>query len=321
MNSPARSASRESETPSQLLASWNERLLRRQAEVARLAAAELEQFGPASRLVEACRHAVLNTPSNRVRAILALGMAETAGVGADVGLSAAGIEFVVSAAKAVDDFPSMDDSTSRGGVSSVCAAFGLGTGLLASYALIAAAYRCFVENSIRIASTSLPHAKEMNQRLPLALSALSDSIGARGAALGQLRDLSNEPTANEEELMGVIDLKTANLYVMAATAGWTLGGGDLGRLPDVGAAARHLGRAMQIKDDIEDAEMDAAAGRRCNYAHERGVEVAALRLSTEIAAYEDRVLGLGVERGTLSCLALPPRLQLHASKYSAAADC
>ena len=303
------------------LAAWSRHIAQAQSEVTELVQRELDRLGPPSTLLEACKHALLTTPSNRIRAILVKGMGQAANPETDLSLAIAGVEFVVSAAKAVDDLPSMDNSPDRGGVTSVHSAFGPGTALLASYALIAGGYACLQHNAQHIASSSLPHALEAYPRLARVVQELSDSIGARGAALGQFRDLANVAAKDEEDLLSVIDLKTSSLYVMAATTGWVLAGGDLERLQTVHTAAIHLGRGMQIKDDIEDAPQDAASGRRCNYATEYGLTLAYLRLRTELDGYRTAIQSLPGDRATLETLALPIQLALRSHGTTEPTDC
>ena len=303
------------------LLSWSRHIVQAQADVTELVRRELDRLGPPSPLLDACKHALLTTPSNRIRAILAKGMGQAANPQTDLSLAIAGVEFVVSAAKAVDDLPSMDNSPDRGGVTSVHSTFGTGTALLASYALIAGGYACLQQCAQQIASSSLPHAAESYHRLAQVIQELSNSIGARGAALGQLRDLANLPMKDEEDLLSVIDLKTSQLYVMAATAGWVLAGGDLQHLATVHTAATHLGRGMQIKDDIEDAPQDAAAGRRCNYVTEYGLTLAYLRLRTELDGYRTAIQSLPGDRSTLEALALPIQLALRSHGPTEPTDC
>jgi len=309
-----------SKGPDPLLA-WSRHIVQAQADVTELVRRELDRLGPPSPLLDACKHALLTTPSNRIRAILVKGMGQAANPQTDLSLAIAGVEFVVSAAKAVDDLPSMDNSPDRGGITSVHTTFGTGTALLASYALIAGGYACLQHCAHQIASSSVPHAAESYLRLARVVQELSHSIGAGGAALGQLRDLANLPMKDEEELLSVIDLKTSQLYVMAATAGWVLAGGNLEQLPTVHAAATHLGRGMQIKDDIEDAPQDTAAGRRCNYATEYGLTLAYLRLRAELDAYRAAIQSLPGDRSTLEALALPILLALRSHGTTEPTDC
>jgi Polyprenyl synthetase len=193
--------------------------------------------------------------------------------------------------------------------------------ILSKCMVIAGGYACLQHNAQQIASSSLPHAVEAYPRLARVVQELSDSIGARGAALGQSRDLANVAAKDEEDLLSVIDLKTSKLYVMAATAGWVLGGGNLEHLGTVHTAATHLGRGMQIKDDIEDAPQDTASGRRCNYATEYGLTLTHLRLRAELEGYRAAIRSLPGDRSTLEALALPIQLALRSPGAAEPTDC
>lgn len=250
-----------------------------------------------------------------------MAMGQAAGNGADLNLSVAGVEFVVSAAKAVDDLPFMDNSPVRGGIATSHSAFGVATTLLASYALIAGGYNCLKFNADLIASSSLFYAHTSYSRLARVIQEFSECIGGNGAALGQCLDLSNMPTKDENELLSLIDLKTSRLYAMAATVGWVLGGGELLHLDTVQIAAIHLGRGMQIKDDLEDADQDAAAGRRSNYALEFGQAVAQLRIRSELNGYQESVRSLPGEHPLLEALSLPLYLSLHSYGQSSSNEC
>lgn len=282
---------------------------------------EVERLGPPGPLLDACKHALLVNPSNRIRAILVMGMAQAAGTEADLSLAVAGVEFIISAAKAVDDLPFMDDSSERGGVAASHSAFGVGNTLLASYVLITGGYDCVRLNADQIASSSLCYADTSHRRLARVIQEFSDCIGARGAALGQCRDLSNVRAKDEDDLLSVIDLKTSKLYAMAATTGWLLGGGDLQLLGAVRTAAMHLGRGMQIKDDIEDADQDSAAGRRFNYAVEYGLTVAQLRIRSELSCYQNAIRSLPGEHSLLEALSLPLYLSFSSHNLSAPTEC
>ncbi|HKQ61866.1 MAG TPA: polyprenyl synthetase family protein, partial [Candidatus Polarisedimenticolaceae bacterium] len=92
--------------------------------------------GPAARLVEAMRYAVLGG-GKRLRPILALTACEACGGAADAALApAAALELIHTYSLVHDDLPAMDDDDLRRGRPTVHRAFGEAEAILAGDALV-----------------------------------------------------------------------------------------------------------------------------------------------------------------------------------------
>jgi geranylgeranyl diphosphate synthase type II len=205
----------------------------------------LEGLGEKSVLRDACEYA-LGGGGKRLRPAIVLMIAEALGT-IDVTAAAMSVECFHTASLIADDLPCMDDDLMRRGRLSTHKVFGEATAILASYTLIAAGYGGIYQNSL----------SQDPKRAILCLKAATDAAGLQGATQGQFFDLfSQDPSL--EVALDVIYKKTVTLFEIAFLFGWVFGGGDLAAIPDVKAAANHLGLAFQIADDLDDGEQDAS---------------------------------------------------------------
>ncbi len=207
-------------------------------------------IGPAERdLLAAMRHAALGGGKRLrpflVHAAAALGVADAAAV-LRVG---AAIELVHAYSLVHDDLPAMDDAATRRGRPSCHVAFGEATAILAGDALQALAFEA-------LARADWPAPAELRAGL---VAGLARAAGAAGMCGGQAIDLAAEGAAlDEAAIVRLQALKTGALIAFACEAGARLAGLDPERLARVGAYARALGLAFQIKDDLLDATASAA---------------------------------------------------------------
>jgi geranylgeranyl pyrophosphate synthase len=210
--------------------------------------------GDPGRLVEAMRYSLL-APGKRIRPLLALAAAETAGgIDDNVRLAAASVELVHCYSLIHDDLPAMDDDDFRRGRPSNHKAFGEATAILAGDALLTLAFDWIAEAG--------EHAGQAARYLRAA-RALAHGAGVRGMVRGQARDLGAPPPTTLEALEVLHSEKTAALFEAALKVGALAAGAP----PDaVTALARYgtaYGIAFQHADDRDDAEhgQHAAAAR------------------------------------------------------------
>lgn len=234
-------------------------------------------------LKEACAYA-LTSGGKRFRPALVLMVADAVGRGGDAGNAAAAIEFFHTASLIADDLPCMDDDDERRNRPSLHRAFGEATALLASYALIAAGYRCLADNAAVLRAAPLGQIVDAGIACQLALENASYNTGLDGAAGGQQMDLF-PADATLETVKEVIQKKTISLFEISFVFGWLFGGGDPNKLEMVKQAAFHLGLAFQVADDIADTKQDASHGYALNMAVLLGKEAAESLICRELNAY------------------------------------
>jgi geranylgeranyl pyrophosphate synthase len=239
--------------PSPSLGEW---IAARRAELDRLFEARLTTpaAGDPGRLLEAMRYSLL-APGKRIRPLLALAAAETAGpvdrdgLG-DVLLACGAVELVHCYSLIHDDLPAMDDDDFRRGRPSNHKAFGEATAILAGDALLTLAFDWIAEAGER--------ASEPRQYLA-ASRALARAAGAFGMVRGQARDLGEPPPETLAALETLHGEKTGALFRAAVV----VGGHAVGVSPDLLASLARFGTAygvaFQHADDLTDEEHEAHA--------------------------------------------------------------
>ena len=234
-------------------ASWVEA---RRAELSALLEARMlpPGDGDPGRLVEAMGYSLL-APGKRIRPLLAMAAAETAGpLDDNVRLACASVELIHCYSLIHDDLPAMDDDDFRRGRPSNHKAFGEATAILAGDALLTLAFDWIAEAGERAGEPG---------RYLRAARALAHGAGVRGMVRGQARDLGAPPPTTLEALELLHGEKTAALFEAALKVGALAAGAT----PDaVTALARYgtaYGIAFQHADDRDDAEhgQHAAAAR------------------------------------------------------------
>lgn len=232
----------------------------------------IAQMGPPSVVRDACLYA-LSSPGKRIRPCLTLMVSEALGHGADVRMSALGVEFFHTASLVADDLPSMDDDESRRNMPTVHKKFGEGIALLSSYALIAEGYACIAKNAEAVKNRSCSFSDRWSVLCSEALVNATYNTGLNGATGGQFLDLV-PPDISLSTIREIIHKKTGSLFEIAFVFGWLFGGGELSLLGEVKRAAYHFGMAFQIADDLGDREQDAVNQRLVNVANVFGEEAA-----------------------------------------------
>ena len=212
----------------------------------RLDALVPEASGPAARLTDAARYALL-APGKRLRPLLAMAAAEHWGGNPEDALDGGcAVEMVHAASLILDDLPSMDDASLRRGRATVHKVFGEDVAVLAAVALLARAF-----GVLSACAAIAPGAR-------LRLSAeLAEAVGFDGLTGGQTRDLHQRDGADLDDLAVLNRQKTGVLFEVSAMVGALAAGAD----EQIDAARRFgetLGSAFQIRDDLLDREADAA---------------------------------------------------------------
>lgn len=254
------------------------------AEVAAAVEAELDgllsfERPDAAELVEGMRYTALGAGKRLrpflVHAAAAVGEADPRAV-RRVG---AAIELIHAYSLVHDDLPAMDDAELRRGRPACHKIYGEAGGILVGDALQALAFEA-------LARDDGPCDAATRARL---VAGLARAAGVLGMCGGQALDLAAERQAlDEPAIVRLQRLKTGALIAFAADAGCILGGVDAERRAAVARWAENLGLAFQIKDDLLDAQGEAAvtgkdAGRdavlgKATFVSLLGVHGAELRL-------------------------------------------
>ncbi|TFY98808.1 polyprenyl synthetase family protein [Ramlibacter rhizophilus] len=226
------------------------------------------------------RVAVLG-PAKRLRPLLTLLAGEALGSESPALLEAAcAVEFIHCASLVLDDLPCMDDAALRRGQPALHRLVGEDVALLATVGLMA------------LASQVLARAPGLDAlRCCRLVEVLNAAVGPAGLVQGQYRDLRLGATGCEagDELN---ELKTGVLFAAALEMAAVVAGRE-DQVPALRQAALALGRAFQLRDDLDDA---AAVGARA--------EVTLVSLLGHAQA--QAMLGRSVERArTQLCEALP----------------
>ena len=227
-------------------------LERRRAEVDSALDAMLPRpEGPASRLSEAMRYAMLSG-GKRLRPTLALAACEAlGGSAADALRPALALEMIHTYSLVHDDLPAMDDDDLRRGRPTTHKAFGEATAILAGDALLTLAFEILATH---------PAGEAAAGRRAEAVALVARRAGASGMVGGQIADLAAEgKIAAIAELEWIHRHKTGALIAAAVEIGAihaAAGGEERAAMSRYGEA---LGLAFQIVDDILDRTAPASA--------------------------------------------------------------
>jgi geranylgeranyl diphosphate synthase type II len=230
-------------------------------------ARSLMAFGEKTKLRDACEYA-LRSGGKRFRPLLVLLVAEALGLSQNVYDSALSVEFFHTASLVADDLPCMDNEEERRDKPTLHKAYGESIALLASYALICAAFEKIHQNGALLREAGNPLADRITA---LALEHAARCAGILGATGGQFFDLF-PPNLHLDTIKQIIYKKTVALFEVSFIFGWLFGGGDLSHLERVKKTAYHFGMAFQIADDISDLAQDEKNQRPINIARHLGKE-------------------------------------------------
>lgn len=269
------------------------------------AGAEIER--PAL-LVEAMRYAALGG-GKRFRPFLVVETARLLGTGGRGPVRAgAALELVHCYSLVHDDLPAMDDDDLRRGKPTLHKAYDEALAILAGDALLTLAFDALADR--RTAASG-----EVRAAL---VRILAQGAGLGGMAGGQLLDLAAEgrypalPRAQEAEVVRIQSMKTGALIAAAVAMGAALGRANARQRTALRDYAEGLGLAFQIKDDLLDAEGDAAAvgkatgkdaaAGKATFVSLRGVAGAKAHLAAVTETAKGRLASFGASAATLAAM-------------------
>ena len=216
--------------------------------------AHIDQLGNKTKLRDACSYALLNG-GKRIRPLLVMMMAKALGFGLDVREATLSVECFHTASLIADDLPCMDNDDFRRDHPSLHRVFGETVALLASYALVSAAYEKIFTSAQVLAQAKKPFCLRAHETCTFALAHAARCAGILGATGGQFLDLFSK-ASTIEDVRDIIYKKTVTLFEVSFVFGWVFGGGDLKQVERVKQIALHFGMAFQIADDFYDLSQD-----------------------------------------------------------------
>lgn len=234
---------------------------------------------PKGILYDACKHAI--TGGKRIRSCIVLGMAgytqEEREDFTPVELAAISVEYLHTASLIIDDLPCMDNDLERRGVPTVHAKYGERVAQLASTSLMAATIDCLAQ--------SVEH---LDKKVGLfIIRFVAERMGPAGASGGEMKEFQYDKDTHVKE---IIHMKTSTFFEISMILGWLLGGADrsINKCRDVSEAAKYLGLAYQIADDMEDVEQDMKSETKdANYVIKYGLELSKKEFEDSLVSMEN----------------------------------
>ena len=231
--------------------------------------------GLAEPLMEVMRYSVFS-PGKRLRPII---MEETSALfdrdAKELPYFMAALELIHSYSLVHDDMPCIDNDEFRRGRKTTHAEYGEDMALLAGDGLLNFAYETAV------AAFNDSSDPELVARSIQVLTRKAGIFGMVGGQSVDVRSAKKGAGLSEKELLYMHKKKTGALIEAAMMIGGILGGATRDEIEDLKTAARNIGLAFQIRDDILDAEADVN-----NYVTVYGAEKA----QADVAAYSDEAL-------------------------------
>ena len=249
-------------------------------------------FGEKTKLRDACEYALTNG-GKRFRPLIVILIAEALGNGLNVYESALSVEFFHTSSLIADDLPCMDNDDERRDKPSLHKVYGEAIALLASYALITAAFEKIHSNAMTMQRAGTPFCHLSDHACALALESATYCAGILGATGGQFLDLF-PPNQNLDTVKQVIFKKTVTLFQVSFVFGWLFGGGDISKLERVKKSAYHFGMAFQTADDLADMLQDEKKQREMSIARLIGRDRALLLFEDEMRHLRKELLDLGI---------------------------
>jgi geranylgeranyl diphosphate synthase type II len=249
-------------------------------------------LGEKTKLRDACEYALTNG-GKRFRPLIVMMIAEALGHGLNVSEAALSVEYFHTASLIADDLPCMDNDDERRDKPSLHKVYGETIALLASYALITAAFDKIHKNAQIMNNSEPPYSTISDRACCIALESAAHCSGILGATGGQFLDIF-PPAYSLETVKQVIYKKTITLFEVSFVFGWVFGGGNLEQLDKVKKSAYHLGMAFQIADDIGDLQQDEKNRREMNMARFLGKERAQFVFEEEMRLFQATLEELGL---------------------------
>ena len=229
------------------------------------AEAVIKKFLPAEegyqkKVIEAMNYSVM-AGGKRIRPVLMMEMFRLLG-GKDMQLVEpfmAAIEMIHTYSLVHDDLPAMDNDEYRRGRKTTHVVYGPGMATLAGDGLLNYAYETALKVFF-INADLTPFDGDISDRRAKAMEILTRKAGIYGMVGGQCADIEAEgkAEATEEELIFIHENKTAAMLESSMMIGAILAGADNSTLGDIEQAARKIGVAFQVQDDVLDIIGDQA---------------------------------------------------------------
>ena len=159
----------------------------------------------------------------------------------------AGMEMIHTHSLIHDDLPALDNDDYRRGRLTTHKVYGEAMGILSGVALLNYAYETMLQ------AFAMAETLQQKDAVIGALQVMTAKTGIHGMLGGQSVDVENDGKALEKDMLDYIyENKTSALIEASMMTGAILAGADAEQVAVIEQAAKKIGLAFQIKDDILD---------------------------------------------------------------------
>ena len=159
----------------------------------------------------------------------------------------AGMEMIHTHSLIHDDLPALDNDDYRRGRLTTHKVYGEAMGILSGVALLNYAYETMLQ------AFSMAETLQQKDAVIGALQVMTAKTGIHGMLGGQSVDVENDGKALEKDMLDYIyENKTSALIEASMMTGAILAGADAEQVAVIEQAAKRIGLAFQIQDDILD---------------------------------------------------------------------
>lgn len=159
----------------------------------------------------------------------------------------AGMEMIHTHSLIHDDLPALDNDDYRRGRLTTHKVYGEAMGILSGVALLNYAYETMLQ------AFAMAETLQQKDAVIRALQVMAAKTGIHGMLGGQSVDVENDGKALEKDMLDYIyENKTSALIEASMMAGAILAGADAEQVSVIEQAAKRIGLAFQIQDDILD---------------------------------------------------------------------
>ena len=159
----------------------------------------------------------------------------------------AGMEMIHTPSLIHDDLPALDNDDYRRGRLTTHKVYGEAMGILSGVALLNYAYETMLQ------AFAMAETLQQKEAVIDALQVMAEKTGIHGMLGGQSVDVENDGKALEKDMLDYIyENKTAALIEASMMTGAILAGADAEQVAVIEQAAKKIGLAFQIQDDILD---------------------------------------------------------------------
>ncbi len=159
----------------------------------------------------------------------------------------AGMEMIHTHSLIHDDLPALDNDDYRRGRLTTHKVYGEAMGILSGVALLNYAYETMLQ------AFAMAETLQQKEAVIDALQVMAEKTGIHGMLGGQSVDVENDGKALEKDMLDYIyENKTAALIEASMMTGAILAGANAEQVSVIEQAAKRIGLAFQIQDDILD---------------------------------------------------------------------